>query len=54
MKHVKKFKMETLKERNRSENIGAGGRIILKWNFGSHICGCRLHSSGSGQGPVVG
>jgi len=39
------------------EDLAIGARIILKWSSDIYIYmmgGCRLDSSGSGQGQVVG
>jgi hypothetical protein len=49
-----KFWSENLKERDRLENIGVDGRIMLKRILNKLGGGCGLHSSGSGYGPVVG
>jgi hypothetical protein len=46
---------ESLKERDRFEDQGVGGKIWSEWSLGRLPWGgCGLDSNGSGQGPVVG
>jgi hypothetical protein len=42
-----KFLLESLNGRDHSEDVGVGGRIILKWILGKYGLGCGLGSCGS-------
>jgi hypothetical protein len=44
----KKFWLESLKERDHSEDQGVGGRIILKWILRKYGFGCGFDLFGSG------
>jgi hypothetical protein len=50
-----RFRWESQKERDRSEDQGVDGRIESEWILGRLACGgCGLDSTVSGQGPVAG
>jgi hypothetical protein len=42
------------KQRDISEDQGAGGRLRSEWILGRLAWGCGLDATGSGQGPVAG
>jgi len=42
MHNEKKFWMESMKGRDRSEDLGIDGRILLEWILGNRWGSCRL------------
>jgi hypothetical protein len=53
MKMHTKFRLESMKGRDNSENLGVDRRSILNGFLGNRVRGDELDSSGSRQGPVV-
>jgi hypothetical protein len=53
MRNAVKCWLESLKKRDHLGDLGADGKIILKWILGKHLM-VWLDSSGSGQGTVAG
>jgi hypothetical protein len=47
------FGSENVKGRDHLENLGIGGRIILKLILNKRVQGCGLDSSGPGYDPVA-
>jgi hypothetical protein len=48
MRMLTKSRLEILKGRDYSEDLGVDGRLILNWTLRNRIVGCELDSSGSG------
>jgi hypothetical protein len=49
----RKFKPEKLNERDHSEDVGIGGRIILEWIL-NMLRSCGVNASVSGEEPIAG
>jgi hypothetical protein len=49
MKNEYKIRSENLKKGTHSEDLGAVGRTVLKWNSGNRVVVCGLDTSGKAR-----